>query len=119
MQYPIVRLDIWWTLLFIFLFLAVTSQAKAASVEVVAVQEGATTRTVEVVRGDVPETRRGSWAFNAPAESRYQILPGTGGTLQLFDRQTQRLGKCFKVNTFDLGSESMSIKCRWRPASAR
>ena len=94
-----------------FAIVAFASQAEAASVEVVTVQEGAETRTVEVVRGDVPKTRPGGWTLESPTEPRYQILPGTGGTLRLRDTQRRRTGSCFRVNTFD---DLQTIRCRWR-----
>jgi hypothetical protein len=95
----------------VFAVLAFASQAKAASVEIVTVQEGGATRTVEVVRGDAPEMRRGGRTLESASESRYQVLPGTGGTLHLYDTHKRRTGQCYRVNTFDA---LPTIRCRWR-----
>lgn len=117
MQYCILKIEIMATLLLALAILVNAGPAAAGSVEVLTFQDGATTRTVDVVRGDSQNAARQNWAFESPTEQRYRILPGGGDTLQVFDTRLQRIGNCFKANTFNTGSnrgsDSMTIRCRW------
>ena len=69
---------------------------------------------VEVVRGSADPAYLSIGKTEPFKDARYALLSGGSKSLRFFDTRTNRIGTCFKVNTFALANRSKVIRCRWR-----